>query len=223
MLVLYQFIAISIDLKICTKSKAMKSNMIWSTVLRILSGKQLDHRSPWSPSWLTAGIDECCKSANECGRYGLKIVGCQRFDTRPVKWTADAKFSTISCCAIVRMQKQHCFYSQNRKHSGWQWLVEAVAGAVSLAISGSHSNDSMRLKDTINVNIKKNTILTDTIPTMICTRFIRVLSRNRSYDNPFLAYNRPFQLSISSSRFPCLWAWPQCTCRWVHSKDSWKL
>ena len=27
----------------------------------IPSGKQWDHMSPWSPSWLSAGIDECCK------------------------------------------------------------------------------------------------------------------------------------------------------------------
>ena len=27
----------------------------------IPSGKQWDHMSPWSPSWLSAGFDECCK------------------------------------------------------------------------------------------------------------------------------------------------------------------
>ena len=27
----------------------------------IPSGKQWDHMSPWSPSWLSAGIDECCE------------------------------------------------------------------------------------------------------------------------------------------------------------------
>ena len=38
--------------------------------------------------------------------------------------------------------------------------------------------------------------LTDaSILAMICTRFIYVLTSNRSNDNPFLAYNRPFQLS----------------------------
>ena len=38
--------------------------------------------------------------------------------------------------------------------------------------------------------------LTDTsILTMICKRFVYLLTRNRSNDNPFLAYNRPFQLS----------------------------
>ena len=44
--VLCHFVAISTDLKICTMSKAL--------------------------SWLSAGIDECCKSANEIGRYRLK-------------------------------------------------------------------------------------------------------------------------------------------------------
>ena len=33
----------------------------------IPSGKQWDHMSPWPPSWLSAGIDECCRSANESG------------------------------------------------------------------------------------------------------------------------------------------------------------
>ena len=38
----------------------------------IPSGKQWDHMSPWSPSWLSAGIDECCRSANESGHQWLK-------------------------------------------------------------------------------------------------------------------------------------------------------
>ena len=33
----------------------------------IPSGKQWDHMSPWPSSWLSAGIDECCRSANESG------------------------------------------------------------------------------------------------------------------------------------------------------------
>ena len=36
------------------------------------SGKQWDHMSPWPPSWLSAGIDECCRSANESGHQWLK-------------------------------------------------------------------------------------------------------------------------------------------------------
>ena len=38
----------------------------------IPSGKQLDHMSPWPPSWFSAGIDECCRSANESGHQWLK-------------------------------------------------------------------------------------------------------------------------------------------------------
>ena len=41
----------------------------------IPSGKQWDHMSPWSPSWLSAGIDECCRSANESGHQWFKRVG----------------------------------------------------------------------------------------------------------------------------------------------------
>ena len=37
----------------------------------IPSGKQWDHMSPWPPSWLSAGIDECCRSANESGHQWL--------------------------------------------------------------------------------------------------------------------------------------------------------
>ena len=38
----------------------------------IPSGKQWDHMSPWPPSWLSAGIDECCRSANESGHQWLQ-------------------------------------------------------------------------------------------------------------------------------------------------------
>ena len=38
----------------------------------IPSGKQWDPMSPWPPSWLSAGIDECCRSANESGHQWLK-------------------------------------------------------------------------------------------------------------------------------------------------------
>ena len=38
----------------------------------IPSGKQWDHMSPWPPSWLSADIDECCRSANESGHQWLK-------------------------------------------------------------------------------------------------------------------------------------------------------
>ena len=41
----------------------------------IPSGKQWDHMSPWSPSWLSVGSDECCRSANESGHQWFKRVG----------------------------------------------------------------------------------------------------------------------------------------------------
>ena len=37
---------------------------------------------------------------------------------------------------------------------------------------------------------------------MICKRFIYVLTRNWSNDNPFLVYNRPFQLSTFPATLP---------------------
>ena len=49
-------------------------NQRWfeDAAFRIPSGKQWDHMSPWPPSWLSAGIDECCRSANESGHQWLK-------------------------------------------------------------------------------------------------------------------------------------------------------
>ena len=118
----------------------------------------------------------------------------------------------------------------DRQFSFWyqffyQWRVDAIAGAVGQAISGSCSTDSTSRKETANVaNIPKNCnrqhepkghgtcckyskwqCLTDTsILTMICTRYIYVLTRNRNNDNPFLAYNRPFQLSTFQATASCV-------------------
>ena len=49
-------------------------NQSWlgEAVFTLPSGKQWDHRSPWSHRWLSADSDECCKSASEIGRYRLK-------------------------------------------------------------------------------------------------------------------------------------------------------
>ena len=70
-----------------------------------------------------------------------------------------ATFSTISSSAIVRMQKKTQFLFTEDVHSGCQWRVEAVAGAVGPAISGSCSTDSTSRKDTANVaNIPKATM-----------------------------------------------------------------
>ena len=117
----------------------------------IPSGKQWDHMSPWPPSWLSAGIDECCRSANESGHQWLKTVGWKRFDTRSVKWTVVQHFQLSAVVRLSECRKKHSFYSQKRKHSGCQWRVEAVAGAVGPAISGSCSTDSTSRKDTANV------------------------------------------------------------------------
>ena len=70
-----------------------------------------------------------------------------------------ATFSTINSGAIVRVQKKHGFYSQKKKHSGCQWRLEAIAGAVGPAISGSCSTDIMSRKDTANIaNIPQNSM-----------------------------------------------------------------
>ena len=122
----------------------------------IPSGKQWDHMSPWAPSWLSAGIDECCRSANESGHHWLKNSW---LDTRSVKWTVVQHFQLSAVVRLSECRKKHSFYSRKRKHSGCQWRVEAVAGAVGPAISGSCSTDSTSRKDTANVaNIPKATM-----------------------------------------------------------------
>ena len=49
----------------------------------IPSGKQWDHMSPWPPSWLSAGIDECCRSANESGHQLEQLERLRSEDTPP--------------------------------------------------------------------------------------------------------------------------------------------
>ena len=123
-------------------------------------GKQWDHMSPWSPSWLSAGIDECCRSANESGHQWLKNSCLEkRFATRSVNWTVVQHFWLSAVVRLSECRKKHSFYSRKRQHSGCQWCVEAVAGAVGPAISGSRSTDSTSRKDTANVaNIPKTTM-----------------------------------------------------------------
>ena len=68
-----------------------------------------------------------------------------------------AKFSTISSAAIVIMQKKTQFLFTEEETFWLQWRVEAVAGAVGPAISGSCSTDSTSRRDTANVaNVPKN-------------------------------------------------------------------
>ena len=84
-----------------------------------------------------------------------KIVGWQRFKTKSV-------VQHFQLSAVVRLsecRKTHCFYSRKRKHSGCQWRVELVAGAVGPAISGSCSTNSTSRKGAANVaNIPKTKI-----------------------------------------------------------------
>ena len=123
----------------------------------IPSGKQWDHMSPWSPSWLSAGIDECCK--RKWSPMIKKTFGWKRFDTRSVNWTVVQNFWLSAVVRLSECRKKHSFYSPKRKHSGCQWRVEAVAWAVGPAISGSCSTDSTSRKDTANVaNIPKTTM-----------------------------------------------------------------
>ena len=77
----------------------------------------------------------------------------------------------------------------------WRWRIEVVAGAVGLVISNSYSTDSSSPRTQQMLQIFQNLqCWTDTaIRTMICTRFIFLLTGNRSNHNPFLACNRPFQ------------------------------
>ena len=68
-------------------------------------------------------------------------------------------FNCQQWCDCQNAEKKHSFYSRKMKHSGCQWRVEAVAGAVGPAISGSCSTDSTSRKDTANVaNIPKTTM-----------------------------------------------------------------
>ena len=116
-----------------------------------------------------------------------------------------ATYSTINSGLIVRMQKNTLFYLWKRKHSGCQWRVEAVAGAVGTAISGSCSTDSTSRKGTANIAIIPKTTMFNwhiNILTMICKRFIYLLTKSRSNDN--LAYNRSFRLSTFPATASCV-------------------
>ena len=106
-------------------------------------------------------------------------------------------FQLLAVVRLSECRKKHSFYSRKGKHSGCQWRVETVSGAVGPAISGSCSTDSTSRKDTANVaNIPKTTMFNWPINTNHdCKRFIYVLTRNYSNDNPFLVYNRSLQLS----------------------------
>ena len=81
----------------------------------IPSGKQWDHMSPWAPSWLSAGIDKCFRSANESGHHWLKNSWLETIWHKISKMNSGATFSTISSSAIVRMQKKTQFLFTEEK------------------------------------------------------------------------------------------------------------
>ena len=122
------------------------------------------------------------------------IAGWQWFDTRSVKWTVGATFSTISSGAIVRMQK-HTVFIDGRgdilvANDAWKWLL-----GLSVRLFPIHAWPTARAKRIWQMLqiFQKLQCLTDTsILIVICPCFIYVLTRNRSNDNPFLAYTRPF-------------------------------
>ena len=124
--------------------------------------------------------------------------------------------------AVVRLsecRKTHCFYSRKRKHSGCQWSVEAVAGAVGPAISGVSMTDSTSRKYSKIYNVwltHQYLSWFANAPSMpwpgievVTIHFLRIIALST--------------VNIFSDRFPCLPAWPQCSRRWVHPKESWKL
>ena len=118
------------------------------------------------------------------------IVCWQRFEIRSDNWSVDAKF-WHAVAQLSECRKRHWFYSQKKKHFSCQWRVEVVAGAVGPADPGPCSSNRVSWKDAVNaVDIKEIQSVNDTlILTMIYTRFVCVLTRNRS-----CAYNRPHQL-----------------------------
>ena len=78
----------------------------------IPSGKQWDHMSPWAPSWLSAGIDECCRSANESGHHWLKNSW---LDTRSVKWTVVQHFQLSAVVRLSECRKKTQFLFTEEK------------------------------------------------------------------------------------------------------------
>ena len=109
-----------------------------------------------------------------------------------------AIFSTISSGAIIRMQKNTLFLFTEEETF---WLpMTRRSGCRScrsdyflFMLDRQHKpkRHGKCCKYSENYNVKTDT----SILTMICKRFIYLLTRNRSNDNPFLASNRPFQPS----------------------------
>ena len=110
-----------------------------------------------------------------------------------------ATFSTISSGAIVRMQKNTLFLFTEEETFWWPMTRRSdCRGCQSTELFPVHARPTARaegIRQMLQI-FQKLQCLTDTsILAMICTRFIYVLTRNLNNHNPFLAYNRPFQLS----------------------------
>ena len=126
-----------------------------------------------------------------------KLVGWQRFDTRSIKWTVSAKLWFISSGAIVRMQKNTVFIHRRGNILVGNDALKRLLGLL-VGLIPVHARPTARAEMTRQILqiFQKLQSLTDTLTlTIIFTRFIYVLTRNRSYDDPSFAYNRPCLLS----------------------------
>ena len=109
-----------------------------------------------------------------------------------------ATFSTISSGAIVRMQKKNTVFIHGRGIILVANDAQKRLLGLSVRLFPVHARPTARAERTRQMLqiFQKLECLTDpSILTMICKRFIYVLTRNWSNDNPFLVYNRPLQLS----------------------------
>ena len=109
-----------------------------------------------------------------------------------------ATFSTISSGAIVRMQKKNTVFIHGRENILVANDAKKRLLGLSVRLFPVHARPTARAERTRQMLqiFQKLQCLTDpSILTMICKRFIYVLTRNWSNDNPFLVYNRPLQLS----------------------------
>ena len=138
-------------------SKALKSKMIWRCCIHNTFGKTMGPHVTMVTQLIVSWNWRMLQT--KVVTNDLKTFGWKRFDTRSVNWTVVQIFLLSAVVQLSECRKRHSFYSPKRKHSDCQWRVEAVAGAVGPAISGSCSTDSTSRKDTANVaNILKTTM-----------------------------------------------------------------
>ena len=138
-----------------------------------------------------------------------------------------ATFSTISSGAIVRMQKKTQFLF-TKEETFWLPMTRRSgcwgcrSGYFRFMLDRQHEPKGHRQMLQI---FQKLQCLTDpSILTMICKRFIYVLTRNWSNDNPFLCIIGPFNCQHSQRPLPVSASvTPAHPRRWVHPKESWKL